>query len=273
MLKKRIIFTLLYDSGSFMLSRNFRLQCVGNIDWLQSNYDFSRIAFFIDELIVLDVSKENRDINKFCEVLKQLTAGCFAPIAAGGGVRSIEDARMLLNSGADKIVINTPLFSDQNLVKELAKKFGQQCLVGSVDIIKSSNSEYSLVTECGLTNLPEHISDCLNTVINLPIGEIYFNSIDQDGTGQGFDLSLLRFLPEDCPIPIILAGGVGNAKHLAVGLSDNQVDSVATANLFNFIGDGLKRAREKLVEDGFSLAFWPSSDKLLLKDKFSGLKS
>jgi cyclase len=108
MLKKRIIFTLLYDSGNFMLSRNFRLQQVGNLTWLQRNYNFSHIAFFIDELIILDVSRGERNTDNFCETLKKLTSDCFVPIAAGGGVRSIDYARRLLRSGADKIVINTP---------------------------------------------------------------------------------------------------------------------------------------------------------------------
>ena len=134
MLKKRIIFTLLYDSGNFMLSRNFRLQQVGNLTWLQPNYNFSHIAFFIDELIILDVSRGERNTDNFCETLKKLTSDCFVPIAAGGGVRSIDYARRLLRSGADKIVINTPLFEDQDLVRDLVKEFGQQCVVGSVDI-------------------------------------------------------------------------------------------------------------------------------------------
>ena len=273
MLKKRLVFTLLYDSGSFMLSRNFRLQRVGDINWLQSNYDFAKIAFFIDELIVLDVSKEKKDIGKFCETLKQLTAGCFAPIAAGGGVRSIEDARRLLHSGADKIVINTPLFTDNILVENLAKEFGEQCLVGSVDVIKTSDSGYAVVTESGVSRLSESAADSLLALVRQPIGEIYLNSIDQDGTGQGYDLSILTLLPKICPIPIILAGGIGNAKHLAVGFLDDRVDAVATANLFNFVGDGLQRAREVLVNDGFSLAIWPPLNDLLFSAKSDTLQS
>jgi len=109
MLKKRMIFTLLYNHGAFMLSRNFRLQKVGGLSWLKKNYDFSQVAFSIDELIVLDVSRGERDLAQFCEHLKGLADGCFVPIAAGGGVRSLADARMLLRSGADKVVVNTPV--------------------------------------------------------------------------------------------------------------------------------------------------------------------
>ena len=100
MLKKRLIFTLLYSSGSFMLSRNFRLQAVGNFDWLQRNYDFSRISNYIDELVVLDVTREKRSLDEFCEVLKSITLNNFVPITAGGGVKDLDSARKLLRSGA-----------------------------------------------------------------------------------------------------------------------------------------------------------------------------
>jgi len=111
MLKKRIIFTLLYDNGNFVLSRNFRLQKVGNLDWLKKNYDFSKISFYIDELVVLDVSRKNRDLNLFCENLKILTKDSFVPVAAGGGINSYEHASKLLKSGADKLVLNSSLFN------------------------------------------------------------------------------------------------------------------------------------------------------------------
>ena len=265
MLKKRLIFTLLYDSGSFMLSRNFRLQRVGDINWLQSNYNFSQIACFIDELIVLDVTRGNRNISTFCEALKTLTSGCFVPISAGGGVRSVRDAQMLLRSGADKIVLNTPLFEEDDLVKNLSEEFGQQCLVGSIDIIKVADNEYSVITESGKRRVNSSAKDALVRLSSKPIGELYLNSIDQDGTGQGYDLRILELIPDTWTMPIILAGGVGNANHLAEGFADSRVDAVATANLFNFIGDGLQQARELLVKDGYSLAVWPIFDKMLFK--------
>src|SRR4051812_5829885 len=105
--RKRIIFTLLHDNGNFMLSRNFRLQRVGNATWLEKNYNFAEIAFAIDELIVLDVSRGTRDFSAFCSCLARVTKGCFAPIAAGGGVRDVQQAKELLRSGADKIVVNS----------------------------------------------------------------------------------------------------------------------------------------------------------------------
>lgn len=259
MLKKRIIFTLLYDRGFFMLSRNFRLQKVGDLRWLEKNYNFSHIAFSIDELIVLDVSRGERDVACFCEHLKALTKGCFVPIAAGGGIRTVEHARMLLRSGADKVVINTPLFDKPGLINEMASEFGQQCVVASLDVKKSSTGNYQVWIENGSRYVEGSMAEYLNRMSESAIGEVYLNSMDRDGTGQGYDLKMLEHLSEGMSQPIILAGGAGNVHHLAEGLSDTRVDAVATAHLFNFVGNGLELARQHLYQKQFDLARWDSS--------------
>ena len=255
MLKKRLIFTLLYRYGQFVLSRNFRLQNVGNMRWLQSNYDFSTISFSIDELVVLDVSRDGRDLPTFCAALNQLCKGCFVPVAAGGGVRTLEAARSLLRSGADKVVVNSALYYDQNFIKLLAAEFGQQCIVASVDVKRSADG-FKVYSENGYTVLPGSASMWLSRISNLPVGEIYLNSMDKDGTGQGYDLALLDQLPSDMIQPVILAGGAGNIPHLMAGLADTRADAVATAHLFNFVGDGLERARSSLRQLGVELAHW-----------------
>jgi cyclase len=243
-----------------MLSRNFRLQKVGDLKWLKRNYDFKKISFYIDELIILDVSRKERSIDKFCEILKEISYGCFVPISSGGGIRSMNDARKILRSGADKIVLNTILFENFKLLEDLSKEFGQQCIVGSLDI--KNKSKYEIFTRSGSKKIKEIylIQDLINSGF---IGEIYLNSIDQDGTGQGLDLDLLELLPRENKIPIILAGGVGNSHHLSQGMSSNKVDATATANLFNFVGDGLKEARINLLSEGFSLAKWKSLDEII----------
>lgn len=262
MLKKRIIFTLLYDSGSFMLSRNFRLQKVGKIDWLQKNYDFSRIAFYIDELIVLDVSRAERDIDHFSHALEVLANGCFAPIAAGGGVRTLSDARHLLRSGADKIVVNSVLFDNPQFVSTLAQEFGQQCVVGAIDIKKDVDGSYYVYTNNGSCLLHEPVSKLLEQLPEKSVGELYLNSINQDGTGQGYDLGLLDLIPHQFNLPTILAGGAGHSQHFINGLLDERVDAVATAHLFNFVGDGLKKARESIRLQDIDLANWASFSEL-----------
>jgi cyclase len=257
MLKKRLVFTLLYEGGSFMLSRNFRLQKVGGLRWLQRHYDFSRIAFHIDELIVLDVTRGARDLGRFCETLQSLTEGCFVPIAAGGGVHSLEHARRLLRSGADKVVVNTALHEQPGFAADLAEDFGQQCVVGAMDLRRDANGCARVWVNNGSRLLAGDACQALGWLGELHVGELYLNSMDRDGTGQGYDFGLLDQVAGQCSVPIIMAGGVGNATHLLAGLADTRVDAVATAHLFNFIGDGLARARRQIIDAGQTMACWP----------------
>lgn len=261
--RKRLIFTLLHDAGNFMLSRNFRLQRIGNATWLEKNYNFAEIAFAIDELIVLDVTRGPRDFPAFCACLEKVTRGCFAPIAAGGGVRSVEQARQLLRSGADKIVVNTALHDDGDLIRRLAEDFGRQCVVASADLKRDASGEFRFWVENGSRVLEGTARDGLARLERLPIGELYLNSMDHDGTGRGYDLALLDLLPPELPVPVILAGGAGNHHHIAEGLSLPTVDAVATAHLLNFVGNGLENARRRLAEMAFDLATWPKRDTLL----------
>jgi cyclase len=250
--KKRLIFTLLYDNGSFMLSRNFRLQKIGDLKWLETNYGFSEVGYSIDELIVLDVSRTPRDRQAFCETLKALTFDCFAPIAAGGAVNSVKEAHDLLRSGADKVVVNTALHTNPDLISKLASEFGRQCIVASLDC-KYLDNTYRIVINNGSETIDLDLPQFLAEISSLPVGEIYLNSVDRDGTGNGYDFKLLDCLPKSIEVPVILAGGVGNSKHLAEGLSDHRVDAVATANLLNFMGNGLALARAELINDNFDL--------------------
>ena len=252
MTSKRLIFTLLYDSGSFMLSRNFRLQRVGNLKWLEENYGFSNVGYAIDELHVLDVSRQPRNLERFCEDLKLLTNDCFAPIGAGGGVRSLDHARSLLRSGADKVVINTALHDQPNLVNDLAQEFGNQCIVASIDCEKK-DQEFFVTKKNSFELTDFSLAKFLGYCRTLPIGEIILNSVERDGTGNGLDLEMLNSVPSNLNLPLIITGGVGNSSHITEGLRDNRVDAVATANLLNFMGDGLMRARNFAVQSGIYL--------------------
>ena len=248
-----------------MLSRNFRLQKVGDIRWLKENYDFAKVSFSIDELVVLDVTRGQRDPRRFNKTLEAISEECFLPIAAGGGVSEIATARELLRAGADKVVVNSALEINTDRVSLLAREFGQQCIVASVDIKRRIDGQFLVLTQNGGKAVAIPAADYLANISKLPIGELYLNSIDRDGTGQGLDLQLLELLPANISQPVILAGGIGNAAHMSEGLSDKRVDAVATAHLFNFVGDGLKRARETLLQDGYRLASWNSSVLCTLK--------
>ena len=116
MLKRRLIFTLLADQGRFVLSRNFKLQIVGDYDWLCEHYEFEALAFSVDELVILDVSRKSRDHGSFAGLVEKIASRCFVPITAGGGIRCLKDAQRLLRSGADKITVNCWLAQDYLVV-------------------------------------------------------------------------------------------------------------------------------------------------------------
>jgi len=255
MLRKRIIFTLIYENGSFNQSRNFRLQKVGSLRWLEKNYKFQDIAFSLDELVVLNVSKKDKNIEEFAKTLNKLVDDVFIPIAAGGGIRSIKDAKLLFDNGADKIVLNTILHTDRELVKELIAQYGSQSIVASIDY-KVNNDNINVYINDGTEELDVKLKHYIKDVEDLKVGEIYLNSIDKDGTGFGYDLDTINDIAKDIQIPLIISGGAGNERHLLSGLELKDVNAVATANLFNFIGDGLPKAREKIIKNNINIANW-----------------
>ena len=255
MLKKRLIFTLLFNNGKFVLSRNFRLQEVGDINWLQTHYNFSSISRAIDELIILDVSRNYIDSELFLENVQQITKGCFVPITIGGHLHSLKQAKQFLDSGADKLLVNSTLFSQEELIFELASEYGQQCVVACLDYKKKLET-IEILAHQGSMNQLDSAKNILEKTLKLPVGELILNSIDRDGTGQGLDFEILSLLPNLIDKPIIFSGGVGNPSHLLEGLRNRQIDAVATANLFNFVGDGLFNARNYLTQNGVNLAMW-----------------
>jgi cyclase len=256
MLKKRIIFTLVYKDGYFMQSRNFRLQKIGDFDWIQKNYDFSWISHYIDELCILNVSRNSDSHLQFIDTIKKLSQGCFIPITVGGGVRDYAGARDCFNFGADKVILNNALFDNPELISQIAIDYGKQAIVGSIDFIRSGTDGLRIQqTDNGERRFHDP-SEMLQLFNQLSVGEWYLNSINRDGTGQGLDLTIIDEVIGILDASLIIAGGVGNSNHIAEGLDDRRVSAVATANLLNFIGDGLKQARVNLVLEGHHLATW-----------------
>jgi cyclase len=252
-MKKRLIFTLLYEKGSFVLSRNFRTQKIGDIQWLHTNYNFAKVASHIDELIVINVSRDPDFDDHFRATLSELLAGVFVPLTAGGGVRTLTDAEHLFSAGADKILLNYAVHDDVDLVIALAEKYGQQAVVASLDV-REIDGAFQVLSNKG--SAVERLDNYRALVYAGHIGEVYLNSIDRDGTGNGMDLSSLSVLGASSPIPVILAGGAGKPAHLAEAIASPLVNAVATANLLNFVGDGLRKARLAIRDAGIDLAHW-----------------
>ena len=246
MLKKRIIFILFYQDGFFHLSRNFRLQKVGNIDWLLEKFRFLSIGDYIDELIILDVSR-NRNLDGSEELLhldiKKLMKKIFVPLTIGGGIKNIEDASKYFKIGADKISVNSEISNNPNLLTDIASKFGSQALVASLDA-RLDNSQYNVFADYGNKNFGS-LSENMKLVQELGAGEIIITSIDRDGTSAGLDIDMLNNFP-DLEIPIIACGGAGKPEHFYDVLSLPYISGVATGNLFNFIGTGFYELRKEL---------------------------
>lgn len=256
--KKRLIFTLLYDEGHFVLSRNFRLQRIGDLSWLNDNYNFQTVSRHIDELVVLNVSRTSDiDWNQFLETVRALGHKNFVPIAVGGFKQDLTLAHELLRSGADKLVVNSAIFQNVGLVEDLVSRYGRQCVVGSIDIDFGSDGHPIVVLKKGEERLDSHSLDPLESICPELMGELMLRSVRRDGTGQGLDLELINYLPEKLRhMPIILSGGVGKPQHIIDGLSFPGVSAVSTANLLNFIGTGLEEARRSCIESEMNLAKW-----------------
>jgi cyclase len=254
MLKRRLIFSLLWQKDAFWLSRNFRVQKAGNLSWIEKNYNFSVIADAIDELVVVNISRDDKraTMAAFAQQIGELTRGCFVPLAAGGGVRTLEDASSLLRSGADKIVVNTPLFDQPALVEELARTYGRQCVVASIDYKR----EGGVFTANGTRATGLDVDAAVARAVELGAGEVLLTSMDRDGTGQGYDIEVLERVAARTSVPVIACGGVGGYDHLAQWLAHPLGHAACTANIFNFLGGGLREARAHIVENGTPLATW-----------------
>jgi imidazole glycerol-phosphate synthase subunit HisF len=255
MVKNRLIFTLLHNKGNYILSRNFCLQKVGNLKWLRKNYNSDAIAFSIDELVVLNVEKAEKNTDKFLKNLIQLSRNIFLPIAAGGGIRSIEDAYKFFGAGADKLVVNTAIMEQPDFVRLLSEIFGSQSVVASVDCKKEGNS-YRTYIRGGSVNTNLTPEEMIKRAEDLGAGEIYLTSIDRDGTGEGYDIKLLSAATAVTRLPVIASGGAGMYEHFVEGVKKGGVAAVSTANLFNFLVDGLTKTREFIQKEGIELATW-----------------
>lgn len=242
-----------------MLSRNFRLQKIGNLEWLNQNYNFETVSRHIDELVILNVSRsDDGHWPGFLETVQVLSQRNFVPISVGGFGPYLDRAGSLLRSGADKLVINKALFTNISFVENVVERFGRQSVVGSIDLKASPDGTYYPYFPMGVPDQVGHFSKGWEGAIpNHLVGELMVRSVDRDGTGQGLDVQLLANLPANWQsVPVIAAGGVGKPGHIIEGFSHPSVEAVATANLLNFIGDGLEKARDECVSAGVDLARW-----------------
>lgn len=255
MLRKRLIFTLIYCNGYFMQSRNFRLQKVGNLEWLENNYNIKEVSKSLDELIILNASRNEEGYDNFIKIIKSVSQRVFIPVSAGGKISKMDQVESLFKNGADKIVFNSTIFKNLDLVKKVILKYGSQSVISSIDFKKTDKS-IDVYINNGLLKTELNLEDYIRSLQTLKIGEIYLNSIDRDGTGFGYDLETIKKYNSLIKLPLIISGGAGNGSHFIEGLKFENISAVATSNLFNFIGDGLSDARRLLINNKINISNW-----------------
>ncbi|PWB66958.1 MAG: imidazole glycerol phosphate synthase subunit HisF [Bradyrhizobiaceae bacterium] len=214
-----------------------------------------------DELCFLDItaSHENRGI--ILDVVTRTAEACFMPLTVGGGVRTIDDIRALLRSGADKVSINTAAVNNRRFVKDAAEKFGDQCIVVAIDAKKVSASggsdRWEIFTHGGRKPTGLDAVDYAREVVALGAGEILLTSMDRDGTRQGFDIALTRAVADAVPVPVIASGGVGGLDHLVAGIRDGHATAVLAASIFHFGEFTVRQAKDHMARAGLPMRLDP----------------
>lgn len=231
------------------------MQKVGTAGWLARNYNFSKVSRFIDELVILNVESDGLDRDTFLNVAAEVTSKVFVPVALGGAIRTLADAEVYFQNGADKVVINSLLWQDPDVVRRIAGVYGEQAVVASIDYRGLDGGRPPHFRGAGAPS-DDTLAGWMRKVASVGVGELLLNSVDRDGTGMGLDLGVMEAIPEGIHLPIVLMGGVGRTDHFRPGLVLPRVSGVATSNLFAFMGEGLSASRASLVKAGIDMASW-----------------
>jgi cyclase len=258
MFKVRVIPCLDVKDGRVVKGVNFvNLRDAGDPVAAAIAYD----AAGADELTFLDITASHEDRGIMLDVVQRTAEACFMPLTVGGGVRTIEDIRALLSSGADKVSINTAAVARRTFVKEAAEKFGDQCIVVAIDAKKVSKpseaNRWEIFTHGGRSPTGIDAVAYAREVVALGAGEILLTSMDRDGTRQGFDIALTRAVADAVSIPVIASGGVGNLDHLVEGIRDGHASAVLAASIFHFGEYSVSEAKAYMARAGLPLRLDP----------------
>lgn len=252
MLKVRIMPTLLY--------RDYELvKGVGFDSWRGVGSAMQAIRVYnmreVDELIFLDITATREEREPDFELIDDLADECFMPLTVGGGIRSLDDVRRLLDVGADKVAINSEAVRNPELIREVAQRFGAQCVVVSIDVRKHASGQYEIFTHSG--NRATGIDPVVfaKEAARLGAGEMLLTSIERDGAMGGYDLELIQQVSGAVNIPVIASGGAGNYEDLYMALTSGKAAAVAAASIFHFTEQTPLAAKEYLHDKGIPVRF------------------
>lgn len=250
MLKKRLIACLIWSKGMIVQSIGFKhTNIVGNA--------ITAVDFFntwaVDEIIILNASREDEYTAEFLQIIEDLSERCFVPLSAGGWIKDCEDIRQLLFRGADKVIINTQGFKHPEFITRASTKFGSQCIVASIDVKKNEHGFYEVVIDRGRESTGMNAQKWARKVEKLGAGEIFLTSIDMDGSRDGYNHDILKKISLNVDIPVIASGGVGDWSHMVDGIKIGMADAVSAANIFHFHEQSTKIAKDHLKEAGLDV--------------------
>ncbi len=214
-----------------------------------------------DELCFLDIAATHENRGTMLDVVRRTAEACFMPLTVGGGVRTSDDFKALLRSGADKVSINSAAVARRELVREASERFGDQCVVVAIDakrVSRSGGSErWEIFTHGGRKSTGIDAVEYAQEVAALGAGEILLTSMDRDGTRQGFDIELTRRIADSVSIPVIASGGVGNLDHLVDGIREGHATAVLAASIFHFGEFSVRDAKTYMANRGLPMRLDP----------------
>ena len=262
MTRPRVIPVLLLKHGVIVRSQLFKVhQVIGNPMSTVERYS----QWNADELVILDISRGGEDYdlrrddlhqqyagNTAIDVLRAVSKVCFLPLTFGGRIRSLEDIAERLNAGADKITLNTAALQDPGLVARAARRFGAQCIVVSIDARRLDDDRHEVFGDGGRMATGKRPADWAREVERLGAGEIFLNSIDQDGSAHGYDLDLVREVAQAVSIPVVACGGVGRYADFPAALQAG-ASAAAAANLFHFFELSYPHAKTACLDAGIAV--------------------
>jgi len=231
MLKKRIIACILVKNGLAVQSIGFEKYLPIGSPIIVAEY---LNKWGVDEIVYLDIDATINGREPNYRQVESVAKACFVPLSVGGGIKSINHMRDLTRCGADKIIVNSSLFEQKNLLMDAASAFGSQCIVAAVDVIKSDNS-YLIKSNSGTIDREESLINWVLNLEKLGAGEIFVNCIHKDGKKTGFDIEILKEISDLVNVPVIGCGGMGSPQHVVDVFSGTDISGAAIGNYFNFI--------------------------------------